>query len=621
MSIHDSRSAILGRWRASSATLTADMAPALAEDVSRALDWGEPLLALDMARRGRALPGLEPAVGNRLAQLEALALARSGAPGAAHRALQSLVDSQIEESAAVDSESLGILARTYKDLAECAPQAERRRCLERARACYEQAHFISRRPWTGVNVANLRLALGDEQGAQDMASEVLASMHSGSAEDDEWSQLTKAECHLICRNPAGAAKFYAVARARGVPEGRMASARRNAALVARTLGMPEEQFEDLFPRPHLVVFTGHRIDAAGRQPPRFDPASEVLVRSAIRAHLSALEARVGVCPAADGGDILFAEAMLERRGDLHVVLPSEPAAFKSTSVAPSWHARFDAVLAGAASVTVLSRDANEAVDYEYANRTLMGIARLRADRYAARLTGLAVWDGQAGLQGGAGHAVGLWSRSGVDTLAIHPATGQVTVVPAGREVAVPQLAPEHRLVSILFADAVGYSKLSASEIAAFSTEVLQPLGAELDRLGDQVLCRNTWGDALYVAFAAPAQAARFASRVASVCRAPPREGSALPPGLGFRVSLHAGPAREVWDPVSKSRNFIGTHVNWGARIEPVAPMGGVYTSEAFAALCALEPDAKGLEFAYAGTVPLAKGFGAMPLYALSVPSA
>jgi len=77
--------------------------------------------------------------------------------------------------------------------------------------------------------------------------------------------------------------------------------------------------------------------------------------------------------------------------------------------------------------------------------------------------------------------------------------------------------------------------------------------------------------------------------------------------------LHAGPVYECNDPITRQHTYCGTHVSRAARIEPIAPSGQVYASEAFAALAAIQ---RAPRFAcyYVGQTPLAKGYGTFPTY-------
>ena len=482
--------------------------------------------------------------------------------------------------------------------------------LDRAIDYYRQAHARSPRAWTGVNLAVLRLAAGDEEGSRRGALEVLELIATQATEDPGWSELTRAECYLALGMDEEAAGCYAAACRMGVSEGRLASARRNAQIVADARGIDRTALERLFPPPSILVFTGHRIDT---EPVRFPSSSEQRVMDAIRTKISDSGAKVAIASASDGADILFLEAMLDAGGEIHVVLPWQADEFKRTSVrAGAWLTRFEAVMARATTVTVISLGMNDPVDAEFGAHMVLGLAMLRAQQYGGRLTGIAVWDGKPGPAGGVATTVRLWNDHGLPCVILDPLDGAARLSEAYSG---PAADPQHEAKGILFADAVGFSSLTGEQISRFAIGILGPLGARLDELGETVLCRNTWGDALYIVFSSLEQAALFAADVTRACSQEALRAHGLPSTLSFRVSLHAGPVREVFDPVTKRRNFIGPHVNWAARIEPITPSGAAYVSEPFAALCSLR--SHGLaEFAYAGNVPLAKGYATVPLYSL-----
>jgi class 3 adenylate cyclase len=340
------------------------------------------------------------------------------------------------------------------------------------------------------------------------------------------------------------------------------------------------------------------------------------VADAIRSLLGARQVQVGVSSAADGADILFLEAMRERGAETHLMLPAPPEPFAQASVEAAWRERFERVLAAATTVTVLAREVNDPVDYIYANDMLLGLAKVRGAQYNCRLAGIAVWDGEPGLPGGSGSAVRRWTSHAIPTVAIDPRdASRRDVDPAG--VPGTDSTGEHRVAYLLFADAQGFSKLSSRDVSVFTDRVLSPLGATLDAMGERVLCRNTWGDAVYVAFDNAVDAASFANDIVESCAPERIAAMGLPDAVKFRVSLHAGPVREVFDPVSRSRNFIGPHVSWAARIEPITPPGSVFSSEAFAALCSLAGNASQVECEYVGHVPLAKGYATLPTYRVS----
>lgn len=105
--------------------------------------------------------------------------------------------------------------------------------------------------------------------------------------------------------------------------------------------------------PHRVfLFSGHMIDARTRARPRFPPGREPIAARAIRSALDEAGAGaddVGITEGACGGDLLFAEALLERGAGLELRLPFDEPTFLRKSVdyekPPSaipdrWHERF-----------------------------------------------------------------------------------------------------------------------------------------------------------------------------------------------------------------------------------------------------------------------------------------
>ena len=110
--------------------------PAAVAQVEEFLHQGEPLLAYNAVQEGLgSFPG-----SLRLRQLRGLAVARSGDLERANRLLRELADEGL-----ADPETLGMLARTHKDLAFMTGDgAARERHLAAASAIYQQAYQSAR---------------------------------------------------------------------------------------------------------------------------------------------------------------------------------------------------------------------------------------------------------------------------------------------------------------------------------------------------------------------------------------------------------------------------------------------------------------------------------------------
>lgn len=153
-----------------------------------------------------------------------------------------------------------------------------------------------------------------------------------------------------------------------------------------------------------IVFTGHRIDSAGRAHPRFPSWAEDQVRQAIHAAVAESAAGfdrqrlVGIAGGASGGDLLFHEVCFEIGISTRLVLALPAETFLAASVAgagSNWVERFRALVTrlGADAVKVIPQHAH-AVDvvWEQANRAMIQMAL----DLASEQTLIALWDGNAG---------------------------------------------------------------------------------------------------------------------------------------------------------------------------------------------------------------------------------
>jgi class 3 adenylate cyclase len=167
---------------------------------------------------------------------------------------------------------------------------------------------------------------------------------------------------------------------------------------------------------------------------------------------------------------------------------------------------------------------------------------------------------------------------------------------------------------MLFADFAGFSRLDEDRLSQFLEAVMGRIAAVLDRHPEEVLSRNSWGDAIYVVVTSPAKAAEIALEIQSELDPGLLQANGLPPEGGMRISLHHGPIFEHFDAVQTARTFYGTEVTVAARIEPRVPVGAIYTTQPFAAM--IESGRNDYQFEYVGRMDLAKNYGSRTLYRL-----
>jgi len=170
--------------------------------------------------------------------------------------------------------------------------------------------------------------------------------------------------------------------------------------------------------------------------------------------------------------------------------------------------------------------------------------------------------------------------------------------------------------ALFFADAVGYSTLTAPETRRYWSKLLPETGAAvLRRHADAVIFRKTWGDAVHGVFTSATAAARAALEMTAATTCLDVD---LADGrrLEFRMALHYGAADAGMDPIEDARSFFGPQLSLAARIVPVVPPGGIFVTEPFAAQLSLE-GASDLACTYVGATQLAKGYGRVRLLALA----
>jgi hypothetical protein len=158
---------------------------------------------------------------------------------------------------------------------------------------------------------------------------------------------------------------------------------------------------DAPPAGRALLFSGHMVDAPGREQPRFPPALEPAVARAIGDRLADLAAGredVAVASAACGGDLLFDEAVLARSVPLRLYLPFDEPTFLEKSVAfagGEWTARYHRVVersALAMAPDVLGPLPSGADPYERVNLWMLE----EAQRLGRRVVFVCLWNGEGG---------------------------------------------------------------------------------------------------------------------------------------------------------------------------------------------------------------------------------
>ncbi|HEY9875096.1 MAG TPA: adenylate/guanylate cyclase domain-containing protein, partial [Candidatus Obscuribacterales bacterium] len=498
--------------------------------------------------------------------------------------------------------------------------------------------------WTGINAATMAMLMGEEDKAKTLALQVrqqcldlLSHQFYG---EKYWLLATLGEAVLILKEWSEAKDWYNQAVEIGKGRfGDLSSTRRNANCLIQHLQTDEIRIEELFQIPRVVVFSGHMIDQSDRATPRFPAEIEPIVYQTIRERLEKQDARLGYASAACGADILFLEAILELDGEAHIVLPYNKEEFIKNSVDiisdSDWVQRFYRVMERATETIVASHPKLQETEvlYEYANRLVHGLAKMRAEQLETNFLTLAVWDGKpSNALGGTASAIAYWRNCGYEVEIINTEAilqqrdaslpsqqgAEFSAVDFSSEEILPANTDEppefsRQIMAMLFADVVHYSHLTEDQIRPFVQHFLGSVADLIATSNYAPVVKNTWGDALYFVFENVRDAGLLALELCDRIHSTNWSEKGLPENLSLRIALHAGPAYRHLDPITGQISYIGTHVSHTARIEPITPPGKVYASQAFAALATAENIG---EFTcdYVGQTPLAKGYGTFPTY-------
>jgi hypothetical protein len=540
--------------------------------------------------------------------LQALAMARLGEP---HAALRIYERNRVEEIGTEDA--VALKGRLLKDLAVGASGTEQVELFRQSSRAYRLAYHLSDGYFSGINAATTSFLAGDEVEACELAA-AIGRRPDVAQPQDYFAAASAAEAMLICGEVEEATALYAAARRRSdASSGMIASTARQVALIADRLSTSNDRRMALLAsiRPTPVIhYCGHMFPTGWQE--------EDEIAKAINAILDESDVMIGYGSLACGADILIAEAILARGGELHVVMPFAEEDFLTTSIyvgGSEWVARYRNAREGASSVTYATemRWVGGDEQFAYCAQLVIGLAQLRASVMQADTFQLAVWDGipATAIAGTAAH-IAEWARLGGTTRTIsvpteRPALSCVAVTETGTR-------PSWTLRSMLFADFAGFSRLDEGRLSQFLEVVMGRIATVLDRHAEDVLCRNSWGDAIYVVITSPAKAAEIALEIQAELDPESLQRIGLPAEGGMRISLHHGPIFEHFDAVQSARTFYGTEVTVAARIEPRVPVGAIYTTQPFAAM--IESGRNNYHFEYVGKMDLAKNYGARILYRL-----
>ena len=488
-----------------------------------------------------------------------------------------------------------------------------------------------------INVAFMHFVCMNYEKAREYAETArkLCQEIIDSGKSNYWVQATIAEAYLLLGELEYSLEAYKRAvQLEDAKPSYIASTRKQALQIS---SLYEEEsirshIVDAFPTLGIVACSGHLIDNPGKRR-RFPQEAEEIVRRKIDEKLDKLQATCGYSSAGCGTDLIFLEAMQERGGETHIFLPFAKDKFIQTSVhraGTDWTSRFEKALDYATSVHYVTNEGYYGDDtlFSFCNDVMLGFAAMRGRGLNEDPNLLLFWDGNPGETGGTGEIANSWRSTFnepevinanevlelLDGVTVEPPLPTGDTKPIFMQSFGESVAAMRSVKTMLFADVEAFTKVDEDK----TTQFVEVFHGNVSRMMDELNCKpaflNSWGDSFFAVFDDLNDALKLSMAIRDFFANGRWDDLASDGKLDVRISMHAGPVYEEFDPILKKRNFFGRHVNQAARIEPIVLPGSVFVSESVAALISYRYQE--FDFEYAGNLELAKDFGAYPVYIL-----
>lgn len=523
---------------------------------------GEAFAAIDVCREG--LKFFPQQI--RLIQLQAWALAQSGATETSRTLLESL-----HEGEDASAETWSLRARTWKDLAGAETDPKRKQELL-AMACehYENGYRQSvsaGRPdyYPAINCATLQMRMGHSREAREWAERAAALAEQET--HNFWAEATRGEAALLMGDIGKAQKHYHAFATECGQRAAIASARRQAAEILGSKNRVREVLTDCLPLPPVLLV------ASGSKVPTGQSGAVVL------------------CPWTQP-DADTVTRLIEEGAEVHLVLafPLDRYGAALFSLTPELRALW---LNRAASITVAHPHDSRLSDELAAFCALLQVGRAR------RLAD--TWSTDLHFERPLDVAEGPVRHYQAAMCALHEAA------PINSNLCVAR--------SMVFLDVVGYGQLDEARVTCFQQIILPRIAEFFSTLASPPMFVQAWGDALYIGFSGVREGGVGVLALRRFFTAIPWREHGFDKPLKLRTAIHSGPVLTMKDPFSGNIYFTGTVVSRAARIEPLTDEDQIFCSDAFAAVAAAL-GVREFSLTFAGTYLLPKNAGEEPLFRL-----
>jgi hypothetical protein len=495
---------------------------------------GNHLFALEVAEAILAEKSFDEAVP--VLQQMARALAILGSSDAALMILRG-----IEPGRADEAETLGLLARVWKDLAGAAEDAaEAERCFRESFRCYAEGFGVAMArkdaggaAYCGINAAAVAVFLGEAEAARDFAGKAAAHAEG---DGSYYGIATQAEAALILGKDAEADALYRQASEIGERDKRwadIASTRKQCRALCLKLHSRRDRMDGCFTHGAVAIVSCQAWE---------EGADISDVKERVAAWLRENGIRHAFLGAGEGWEKVFSEAAGELGIEIHVI-------------------------------------GTEEGGRPFADRMVAARGVLLASHLGVPVKALAIGDKPALT------AAAQWKKYALAPHAVFPGKTEpdgiaaedspANPIPFPRTVAAQEKEPVLALMHLHFPQAPGHAEL-------------ETLSGILAAASNPPICTQGFAGDYLFAFSEPRHAADLALAFTA----------AIPQ---CSICLHAGPVRMEVNPVLHLYAPEGETVSRAGIIAARLPGGSVSATETFTALSALD-SLRGFRFEHSGGI-------------------
>jgi hypothetical protein len=346
------------------------------------------------------------------------------------------------------------------------------------------------------------------------------------------------------------------------------------------------------------------IDAPGRKTPRFPAIIELKVKDSIKGAIRTINASIGYTSLASGADILFAEAMAEEGGEVHVLMPFSQADFVNTSLrfaGEQWVARFENLLKRF-PVNFITKENYGGNDdlFSLLGKVIFGSSILRSQTYHQEpflLTVLSEFDLKQ-KEGGTRATIQMWPYP-QKHININPDTmfNPAEVVPYQSDFVRPEM-PRITERPVMFIACI--ELLDVHTIEQERIEKMVKTYAEDQQLSIKMLTINN--DTMIMALDTEIA-------LMDIVKSIWVSTSPFKPEKPLRIGLHVAPVTLAAKDDDEDIRFLRA-------VSQYSPKGSICSSTAFAAVLALHP--KKFQLDYVGSIQLSDESESTGLYKVTV---